>query len=358
MSGNSVIDTTLSLFSESTDLRLNGSQLALVRLSDETRISDKALGSFSELVLESEDLYPGIDKWFQKKVIPGIRDGRRIAFVVFHQGKAIAESIIKFGSRTKMCSMRVDPAYQGKGIGPFLFAQLANELDSSVKSVHSTAPESLVEERAGLFDDLGFVFSGKSSVRYRSGQDELVFQARTSEFRRRSNDLILKKKVRNLFQGSTPGILMSIKGEYAEKILSGEKCVEIRRRFSDELKGSIALLYATQPLGKVVGDAMISEVVTDTPPKIWKQFHSFSGIDKEDFDSYCKGTNKVSALVLSQVSRYPHSFNWDSVMESFVGVERPPQSYQKIPKATLSFWGSLASPEVKGKELTDVSIGL
>jgi predicted transcriptional regulator/ribosomal protein S18 acetylase RimI-like enzyme len=353
-----MFDTTLSLFPESTDLQLNGSQLALVRLSDESKLPGSALISFGDLVLESEDLYPGIDKWFQKKVIPGIRNGRRIAFIVFYQGKAIAESIVKFGSNTKMCSMRVDPAYQGKGIGPFLFAQLANELDSSVKSVHFTAPESLVEERRGLFDDLGFVFAGKSGVRYRAGQDELVFQASASQFRRRSLDLVSKKVAKHYSRGSMPGILMSIKGEYVDRILSGQKCVEIRRRFSEEHKGSVALLYATQPIGKVLGDALISEVITGHPQNIWKQFHSFIGASKEEYDNYCLNAETVSAVFLSQVSKYPHPFDWDSVMDSFVGIQRPPQSYQKIPKATLSFWGSLSSPEGKEKHLADASIGL
>ena len=358
MIGNSLIDTTLPLFSDSTDLRLNGRQLALVRLSDETDLSETSLRSFGDLVLESEDLYPGIDKWFQKKVVPGIRDGKRIAFILFHQGRAIAETIIKFGASTKMCSMRVDPSYQGKGIGPFLFAQLANELDYSVKNVHFTAPESLAEERQGLFDDLGFVFTGKSRVRYRAGQDELIFRAPASHFRRQSLSLVSKKIAKNYVRGATPGILLSIKSKYANKIVSGEKCIEIRRRFSEDLKGCIALLYATQPVGKVVGDALVSEVVTDVPHKIWRQFHTFAGIDKDDFDTYCMGARNVSALVLTQVSKYPHPFDWNSVMEAFVGIQRPPQSYQKIPKASLSFWGSLASPEGKETDLTEASIGL
>jgi predicted transcriptional regulator/ribosomal protein S18 acetylase RimI-like enzyme len=358
MNGNNIKDNTLSLFPDSKDVRLNGSQLVLVRLSDETNISKLALKSFGNLVLESEDLYPGIDKWFQKKVVPGIRDGRRIAFILFHEGRAIAETIIKFGSNTKMCSMRVDPAYQGKGIGPFLFAQLASELDNSVKNVHFTAPESLVEERIGLFDDLGFVFAGKSRIRYRAGQDELVFQASASHFKRQSLSLVSKRIARNFMGGSTHGILMSIKAEFVEKILSGQKCIEVRRRFSEENKGSIALLYATQPVGKVMGDALVNEVHTNHPSIIWKQFHSYIGASKEEYDNYCSGADKVSAVFLSHVSKYPHPFDWHSVMSAFIGMNRPPQSYQRIPTATLSFWGTLASPERGDDDLRDASIGL
>jgi predicted transcriptional regulator/ribosomal protein S18 acetylase RimI-like enzyme len=358
VTGNSLIDTTLPLFPESEGVQLNGSRLALIRLSDESNLPESALSSFGDLVLGSEDLYPGIDKWFQKKVIPGIRDGKRIAFILFHEGKAIAQTILKFGSTTKMCSMRVDPAYQGRGIGPFLFAQIALELDNSVKRIMFTAPESLVEERSGLFDDLGFAFAGKSRIRYRAGQDELVFQAPVFLFKRQTISLVSKKTAGPNLKDAVPGILLSIKSEYANRILSGEKCIEFRRRFSQEAKGCIALLYATQPVGKVVGDAVVKDVVTDEPDKIWRQFHSFAGTRKDEFDAYCKGTDKVSALILAQVSKYPHPFDWNSVVHAFEGMQRPPQSYQRIPRPSLSFWGSLASSGSSEKDLTEASIGL
>jgi predicted transcriptional regulator/GNAT superfamily N-acetyltransferase len=326
-------------------------------LSEESRFSGSALSSFGELVLESEDLYPGIDRWFDRKVLPGIKDGSRIAYIVFHHGKAIAESIVKFGSDTKICSMRVDPIYQGKGLGPFLFAQLARELDSSVRHVHFTAPESLVVERKGLFDDLGFSLLGRSRENYRSGQDELVFRGSASQFRRQSLSLVSKKITRNFVGGSIPGILMSIRAQYVDMILAGEKSIEVRRRFSEEHKGSIALLYATKPVGQVLGDALIADVISDYPQKIWKEFHHQIGASKEEYDSYCAGDEKVNAIFLSHVSKYPHPFNWSSVIESFTGIQRPPQSYQKIPIATLSFWGSLSFPEQKKKNLVEASIG-
>lgn len=348
------------LFAELDDMELNGHQIALVRLGDQKRISASSFSSFSDLLLESETIYPGIDKWFVKKVVPGMRQGSRIAYVVFHQGKAIAESIVKFGARTKMCSMRVDPRFQGKGIGPFLFGQIAAELDYSVSSIHFTAPESLVEERRGLFDDLGFVFAGKSRKSYRSGDDELVFKATATDFKRRSLELVEKKIARRFTRGAAEGILLSIRNRYLERIFSGKKHIELRRKFSEKLEGCVALLYAPQPVGKVMGDAVISGVVTDTPERIWKGFHYHLGCTREEYESYCGSADRLSALFLTNICRYPRPFDWEILEKVFTGFTRPPQNYQRIPKSTLSFWGSLASggEGSADQESTESSLGL
>lgn len=350
---------SLSLFPIESQVSLNGSKLALAKVTDASIISEAAFRSFSDLLLESENLYPGIDVWLKKKVIPGLQQGRRVAYILYHEGKAIAESIVKFGVNSKMCSMRVDPDYQGKGIGPFLFAQIAREIDYSVKSLHFTAPESLVHERKGLFDDLGFVLQGKSRRRYRVGEDELVFKGSASEFKKKSLELIAKKISKNIVGGFRPGVLISIQPVNIYKILSGEKTVELRRKFSADNKGSIALLYATKPIGEVLGDALINDVVVDNPEKIWKTFHSFIGCNRQEFDEYAKGARTLSAILLSQVSQYPHPFEWNKVMEAFVGISKPPQSHQLIPVASLSFWGTLASstPEFKQSAVEQLSLG-
>ena len=194
--------------------------------------------------------------------------------------------------------------------------------------------------------------------------DELVFRGNARKFIQSSAELIAKKTATSILGGSIPGTLLSIKPKYVEKILLGEKNIELRRKFAVSNKGNVALLYATKPVGKVLGDALIEDVIIDLPQKIWKEFHYFIGCSKLEFDTYTKDCVTISAIFLNKVSRYPHPFDWDNVIQSFVGLKRPPQSHLIIPLATLSFWGSLASTNIKrekrfpkSKNIEQLSLG-
>ena len=50
------------------------------------------------------------------------------------------------------------------------------------------------------------------------------------------------------------GVLMSIRPQYAEAILSGEKTVELRRRRPSFSAGTTVLIYSSAPLQTRAGD--------------------------------------------------------------------------------------------------------
>src|SRR6266542_4394737 len=161
---------------------VKGASSYLLKLTNETQHSHEVFKEFKNIVSEIDSLYPGIDNWFDKKVIPGINNGKRHAFLMMHNGRAIAETIVKFGNDSKLCSMRIKPSFQNYSLGILLFAEVAKALGNKSHSVHFTAPESLTLQRKGLFRRLGFRCIGKSSRIYRKGEDEFVFHASTVEF--------------------------------------------------------------------------------------------------------------------------------------------------------------------------------
>ena len=57
-----------------------------------------------------------------------------------------------------------------------------------------------------------------------------------------------------------PSILLSIKPEYAEKILSGEKRYEFRRKLCKREIDKI-YIYATRPVQKVIADAGMRDIL-------------------------------------------------------------------------------------------------
>lgn len=91
---------------------------------------------------------------------------------------------------------------------------------------------------------------------------------------------------------------MSIKPSFVESILDGKKRYEYRRQKPSRDVDHI-IIYATREKkensfsnvksGYVVAEADVEEILENCPEKMWKETHSFSGIDKDFFYSYFKG---------------------------------------------------------------------
>ena len=58
-------------------------------------------------------------------------------------------------------------------------------------------------------------------------------------------------------------VLLSIKPEFAEKILNGTKRFEFRKGIFKNPQISTVVIYATMPLGKVVGQFRIESILSD-----------------------------------------------------------------------------------------------
>src|SRR5438046_3069299 len=86
--------------------QLSGSNLNLVRMTPEdvARSSD-TYRSFRKLVIENEESYPGIAKWVDEKVAPGVRHLQRVAFVAFLNHQAVATAVVKGGNKAKFCHL-------------------------------------------------------------------------------------------------------------------------------------------------------------------------------------------------------------------------------------------------------------
>ena len=64
-------------------------------------------------------------------------------------------------------------------------------------------------------------------------------------------------------------VLLSIKPEYAEKILNGEKKYEFRKVLPKNKSITKVIIYATMPIGKVIGEFEIAELISDSPSRLW-----------------------------------------------------------------------------------------
>lgn len=121
-------------------------------------------------------------------------------------------------------------------------------------------------------------------------------------------------------------VLLSIKPEYAEMILSGEKLYEYRKvRFRQDV--STVILYATLPVGKLVGEFQLDDIIEETPVEVWERTKKHAGITRDFFKKYFSGRKVAVAFKVGAVTRYPQG-----LAASELGCKvTPPQSFCYLP---------------------------
>ena len=131
-------------------------------------------------------------------------------------------------------------------------------------------------------------------------------------------------------QGLPEVVLLSIRPEYAEALINSTKRVEFRRtRFSRNV--AFVVIYATQPVGKVVGWFEVDGIEASTPKDLWIRFQDCGGISEAQFQDYYTGTETGYAIRVRCAQRLPKA----KQLKSVSGLEKAPQSfaYLAAPKA-------------------------
>lgn len=100
--------------------------------------------------------------------------------------------------------------------------------------------------------------------------------------------------------------MLSIKPEYVDRILSGEKTYEFRRRIFKRPEVDTIVIYATSPRCEIVGEAEVTDIKTADPESIWLQTGDKGGISKERFMAYFDGRDVAYAIKLGKVKRFDH----------------------------------------------------
>jgi predicted transcriptional regulator len=123
-------------------------------------------------------------------------------------------------------------------------------------------------------------------------------------------------------------MLLSVRPRHAESILAGTKHAEIRRQRPGILPGTPVIIYATKPLGAVIGTANIDRVCEGTPTDLWEAYHREVGVSQEEFDQYLSGKSTAYLLLLSGASRLTTPLTLHDLRES--AHFRPPRSYRYV----------------------------
>lgn len=119
-------------------------------------------------------------------------------------------------------------------------------------------------------------------------------------------------------------ILLSIHPCFVEKIFSGEKKFEFRKRIPTDIQ--TVIVYATAPIKQIVAIIEVEDVLQGTPMNIWRQTKECSGLTYKFYKSYYKGKSAAYAIKFKNVYRLesPQSIS------IFKEVKSAPQSYVYI----------------------------
>lgn len=127
-------------------------------------------------------------------------------------------------------------------------------------------------------------------------------------------------------------VLLSIKPEYVEAILDGDKKYEFRRVIPKKRnKINKIYLYSTDSVKKILGYFEVEEILEEKPEKLWKKCKSSAGIAKKDFLEYFEGTEKGYAFKIKNPTRFPKPIDPHEIIDDFT----PPQSFHYISDAKI-----------------------
>lgn len=106
--------------------------------------------------------------------------------------------------------------------------------------------------------------------------------------------------------------LISIHPEFAERILNGEKQVELRR---SRLHGAIShlVIYATAPIGAVLGWVRVTSIESASPTKVWDTHKKHAGISRARFREYYKGCRSAVAIHVSEPEPLPRPLHLNEI---------------------------------------------
>ena len=123
-------------------------------------------------------------------------------------------------------------------------------------------------------------------------------------------------------------LFISVKPEFAKKIIAKEKKIELRKVKPHVEVGDYVIIYASSPMKSVIGFGMIQQIIETTPEQMWEKYSSILGIDKSRFNDYYDGKKRAIGIKIKEIQQItPISLeDLRNVTPNF----QPPQVYRYV----------------------------
>ena len=121
-------------------------------------------------------------------------------------------------------------------------------------------------------------------------------------------------------------VLLSIKPEFALRIFKGCKKYEYRRVIFRREGVKRVLVYASAPIGKVIGEFEVAHILHDRPRQLWMKTKQHAGLSKKRFFEYFANASAGYAIKVRSCALYDNPLALTSLM-----ITSPPQSFRYLP---------------------------
>jgi predicted transcriptional regulator len=105
---------------------------------------------------------------------------------------------------------------------------------------------------------------------------------------------------------------------------------------------SHVIIYATKPVGHVVGYFSVDGVTTGSPTKLWNAFGRVGGVSRSKFRDYFRAARTGSAIRVGKTHRLAEPLSLTDI-----GEERPPQNFVYVGRDR--FEGALTDSEQQAR---------
>lgn len=121
-------------------------------------------------------------------------------------------------------------------------------------------------------------------------------------------------------------VLLSIKPEFAYRILDGTKKFEFRKTLFKRRDIERIIIYASSPVQAVLGEFTIAKILTNDVENIWEETKYGAGITKEYYQEYFSSKDTANAIEVGKCKRYGKpkklsDFNLSYAPQSFAYVK-------------------------------------
>ena len=99
-------------------------------------------------------------------------------------------------------------------------------------------------------------------------------------------------------------VLLSIKPEFVKEIFNGTKKYEYRKAIFKNKDVKTVVIYATMPIGKIVGEFSIGDIIEKNPHDLWEETKEFSGVNEDFYYQYFMGRDKGYAITIKSLIEY------------------------------------------------------
>ena len=96
-------------------------------------------------------------------------------------------------------------------------------------------------------------------------------------------------------------LFIAVKPEYANKLISGKKDIELRKMKPNVQPGDYVIIYASAPVKAVVGFGKVKTIIECTPKCLWERYSNRLGINEQSYFSYYDGYHKAIGIEFDMI---------------------------------------------------------